>query len=94
MAELPAGTVTFLFSDIEGSTRLWESSPDSMRESLARHDAIVRSVMENSGGYIFATGGDGFAVAFSRAGQALDGGGDSARVGWLPSPGPKQPPSE
>ena len=71
MAELPAGTVTFLFSDIEGSTRLWESSPDRMRESLARHDAIVRSAMEETGGYVFATGGDGFAVAFSRVGPAL-----------------------
>jgi predicted ATPase/class 3 adenylate cyclase len=71
MTQPPAGTITFLFSDIEGSTRLWESSPESMRESLTRHDAIVRSAIEDSGGYVFATGGDGFAVAFGRVGNAL-----------------------
>lgn len=71
VAELPAGTVTFLFSDIEGSTRLWESSPDRMREALVRHDDIVRSTMANHDGYVFATGGDGFAVAFERVRNAL-----------------------
>jgi predicted ATPase/class 3 adenylate cyclase len=67
----PAGTVTFLFSDIEGSTRLWESSPDRMQECLARHDTIVRTAVEECGGYVFATGGDGFAVVFDRVGSAL-----------------------
>lgn len=67
----PAGTVTFLFSDIEGSTRLWESSPERMRECLARHDTIVRSAVEECGGYVFATGGDSFAIAFDRVGSAL-----------------------
>ena len=43
MTDLPSGTVTFLFSDIEGSTRLWEEHPDAMRECLARHDEIMRS---------------------------------------------------
>lgn len=71
VAQRPAGTVTFLFSDIEGSTRLWESSPESMQDCLARHDTIVRSAIEASGGYVFATGGDGFAVAFDRVGSAL-----------------------
>ena len=42
MAELPTGTVTFLFTDIEGSTRLWEERPSAMRVALARHDAILR----------------------------------------------------
>jgi predicted ATPase/class 3 adenylate cyclase len=71
MAQRPAGTVTFLFSDIEGSTRLWESSPERMQDCLARHDTIVRSAVEECGGYVFATGGDGFAVAFDRVGSAL-----------------------
>jgi class 3 adenylate cyclase len=39
--ELPSGTVTFLFTDLEGSTRLWEEHPDAMRPALARHDAIA-----------------------------------------------------
>ena len=42
MADLPSGTVTFLFTDIEGSTRLWEHYPDAMRNDLARHDAVER----------------------------------------------------
>jgi predicted ATPase/class 3 adenylate cyclase len=67
----PSGTVTFLFTDIEGSTRLWEAVPDAMRPALARHDQIVRTAAEGHGGFVFSTGGDGFAVAFSRAGDAL-----------------------
>jgi len=67
----PSGTVTFLFTDIEGSTRLWEEAPSSMRAALARHDEIVRSAIESHGGYVFATGGDGFAAAFGRAAAAV-----------------------
>jgi predicted ATPase/class 3 adenylate cyclase len=67
----PSGTVTFLFTDIEGSTRLWESAPEAMRVAIARHDEIVRRAIEAHGGYVFATGGDGFAVAFARAGDAI-----------------------
>jgi len=66
----PSGTVTFLFTDIEGSTRLWEERPDEMRAALAEHDARLREVIESHGGYVFSTGGDGFAVAFSRAADA------------------------
>ncbi len=47
---LPTGTVTFLFTDLEGSTRLWEEHPDAMRPALARHDEIVRSAIESHGG--------------------------------------------
>ena len=46
MVELPTGTVTFLFSDIEGSTRLWEEYPEAMKAALARHDAILRDVRQ------------------------------------------------
>ena len=67
----PTGTVTFLFTDIEGSTQLWEAAPDPMRAALAWHDSIVRDAIEAHGGYVFATGGDGFAAAFARAGDAL-----------------------
>jgi predicted ATPase/class 3 adenylate cyclase len=66
----PSGTVTFLFTDIEGSTRLWEERATEMREALARHDEVLRSAVESAGGFVFSTGGDGFAAAFGRAGDA------------------------
>jgi class 3 adenylate cyclase len=67
----PTGTVTFLFTDIEGSTRLWEAAPEAMAGALERHDAIVRSAIDAHGGFVFSTGGDGVAAAFGRAGDAL-----------------------
>jgi predicted ATPase/class 3 adenylate cyclase len=63
--------VTFLFTDIEGSTRLWEAAPDAMRTALACHETIVRGAIEDHGGYVFATGGDGFAAAFARPTDAI-----------------------
>jgi class 3 adenylate cyclase len=68
---VPSGTVTFLFTDIEGSTRLWETASTLMGVALERHDTIVRGAIEEAGGYVFATGGDGFAAAFTRAGDGL-----------------------
>ncbi len=61
-----------MFTDIEGSTRLWEERPDEMRSALAEHDVVVRGAIDAHDGYVFSTGGDGFAVAFSRAGDAVD----------------------
>ncbi|MCP4968649.1 MAG: adenylate/guanylate cyclase domain-containing protein [bacterium] len=72
LLSLPSGTVTFLFTDIEGSTRLWDECPDEMRAGLERHDEILLSVFEARGGYVFSTGGDGFGVAFTRAGDAVE----------------------
>jgi class 3 adenylate cyclase len=57
MSSLPTGTVTFLFTDIEGSTKLWERSPQAMQRALARHDQILRDAVEERGGYIFKTAG-------------------------------------
>jgi len=70
MAELPGGVVTFLFTDIEGSTRLWERHPLAMRSALARHDAIIRQAVEPQGA-IFKTIGDAFCAAFSDPNAAL-----------------------
>lgn len=70
-SQRPSGTVTFLFTDIEGSTRLWDAAPSTMKAALERHDLILRTAVERHGGYIFATGGDGFAVAFHRVGEGL-----------------------
>ena len=69
--ELPSGTVTFLFTDVEGSTRLWDRSPEAMRAALEVHDRVVRDTIERRGGYVFATGGDGVCAAFQRAGDAV-----------------------
>ena len=64
MAELPTGTVTFLFTDLEGSTRLWEEFPDAMRRRW--HVTTRSSVAVGShGGYIVKTTGDGVHAAFA-----------------------------
>jgi predicted ATPase/class 3 adenylate cyclase len=67
----PSGTVTFLFTDIEGSTSLWEAAPATMRQALVRHDGIVRAAIGGRGGFVFSTGGDGFGAAFARAADAV-----------------------
>jgi predicted ATPase/class 3 adenylate cyclase len=71
MSELPTGTVTFLFTDIEGSTRLWEEHPEEMQGALSRHDEILRSVIEQHDGHVFSRAGDSFAGAFHTASNAL-----------------------
>jgi class 3 adenylate cyclase len=63
----PTGTVTFLFTDIEGSTKLWEQHAQAMQIALARHDEVLRGAIEERGGYIFKTVGDAFCAAFSTA---------------------------
>ena len=70
-AGLPQGTVTFLFTDLEGSTRRWEAHPAQMREALARHDAIVRGAVESHGGVVFSAMGDGMAAVFASARDAV-----------------------
>ncbi len=70
-ASLPTGTVTFLFTDIEGSTQLWEQQKDSMPAALARHDAILRQAIAAHGGVVFKTVGDGCHAVFARAPDAL-----------------------
>jgi class 3 adenylate cyclase len=72
VASPPTGTVTFLFTDIEGSTRMWERSPQAMQAALARHDEILRLAIEERGGYVFKTVGDAFCCAFWTATDALD----------------------
>jgi class 3 adenylate cyclase len=69
---LPKGTLTFLFTDLESSTRLWEEHPQSMHEALARHDAILRDAIESHGGRVVKTTGDGALGVFESAHGALD----------------------
>src|SRR4029453_1497408 len=70
-SDFPEGTVTFLFTDIEGSTRLWEQHPDGMKTALARHDELLRRAVEGRAGYIFKSTGDGCYPVFGRAEDGL-----------------------
>jgi predicted ATPase/class 3 adenylate cyclase len=87
----PTGTVTFLFTDIEGSTRLWEQHPEAMRLALARHDALLSRTIEAHGGHVFKTVGDAFYAAFLSAAPAIAAAVEAQRAlhpeGWgeLPS---------
>ena len=71
MVSLPTGTVTFLFTDIEGSTKLAREHPDTWESTRARHHAIVRSAVQSNRGYVFQIIGDSFSAAFHTAGDAL-----------------------
>ena len=71
MATPSAGGVTFLFTDIEGSTPLWEKHPEMMRAALARHDVILRGAIESNGGRVFKTVGDAFCAAFATPAATL-----------------------
>jgi class 3 adenylate cyclase/predicted ATPase/Tfp pilus assembly protein PilF len=70
-SRLPTGTVTFLFTDIEGSTTLWEQHPDAMQAALARHDSVLRQAVESSNGCIIKSTGDGVYAVFAAATDAL-----------------------
>jgi predicted ATPase/class 3 adenylate cyclase len=72
MSMPPTGTVTFLFTDVVGSTHRWDAEPETMKQALVRHDAIVREAIERHGGHIFKTVGDAFHAAFATPGAALN----------------------
>lgn len=69
---VPTGAVTFLFADIEGSTRLWETYPDDMPQAFQQQETLIRQAMANHGGYVYKMIGDAFQVAFSSAAEALE----------------------
>jgi predicted ATPase/class 3 adenylate cyclase len=72
MPEAPTGTVSFLFTDIVGSTRLWEKFPARMGAALARHDALIRAAVETHGGHVFKTVGDASYAAFRSPRNSLE----------------------
>jgi predicted ATPase/class 3 adenylate cyclase len=76
----PTGTVTFLFSDIEGSTQHWETQRAAMPTVLRRHDELIRNAIEAHGGHVFKTVGDAFCAAFWRAPDALAAATDAQRA--------------
>jgi predicted ATPase/class 3 adenylate cyclase len=67
----PSGTVTFLLTDLEGSTRMWERDPVAMKAAMARHDELLEGAIAAHHGFIFARMGDGMAAAFATAGRAI-----------------------
>ncbi len=71
MPNPPSGTVTFLFTDVEGSAKLWEQHPDAMKAALARHHAILHQAIESNNGYVFQIIGDAFCAAFHTAADAV-----------------------
>ena len=71
-APAPSGVVTFLFTDVEGSTRRWEADADSMRAALAVHDEVLREAIEAHGGFLFKHTGDGVCAAFASPKSAVD----------------------
>jgi class 3 adenylate cyclase len=71
-AAAPSGVVTFLFTDVEGSTRRWEADADAMRAAMAAHDEVLREAIEAHGGFMFKHTGDGVCAAFSSPSAAVD----------------------
>jgi predicted ATPase/class 3 adenylate cyclase len=82
--ERPSGTVTFLFTDIEGSTKRWEADPDTMRVELAAHDEVLKQAVEGQGGWLFKHTGDGVCAAFASPVAAVRAAIDAQQVLELP----------
>ena len=76
--------VTFLFTDVEGSTRRWEADADGMRGALAAHDEVLRSAIKAHGGFLFKHTGDGVCAAFASPRSAVDAAVASQRAVELP----------
>ncbi len=90
MNNLPSGTVTFLFTDIEGSTKLAQEHPQEMPELLARHNTILNQAIETQHGFVFRVVGDSFSAAFHTASDALSAALEAQRKlqneSWSPAP--------
>ena len=79
MAERPSGTVTFLFTDIEGSTQAWENDPTAMAPTWRSTTGSYGETIEANGGFVFATGGDSFSAAFGSSTEALTAAAEAQR---------------
>src|SRR6516164_2085764 len=80
----PSGVVTFLFTDVEGSTRRWENDAQAMRAALVVHDKVLRTVIEAYDGFLFSHTGDGFVAAFASPTSAVNAAIDAQRELQLP----------
>jgi predicted ATPase/class 3 adenylate cyclase len=83
-AAAPSGVVTFLFTDVEGSTRRWEADAEAMRVALLAHDEVLRSAIEAHEGFLFSHTGDGVVAAFSSPRSAVDAAINAQRALELP----------
>ena len=83
-AAAPSGVVTFLFTDVEGSTRRWEADAGAMRAALLTHDELLRKAIETHGGFMFKHTGDGVVAAFASPRSAVDAAVAAQRVLELP----------
>jgi predicted ATPase/class 3 adenylate cyclase len=94
MPDLPSGTVVFLFTDVEGSTRLWERDRTAMLGAVERHLDLLRGAVASHGGVLYKTVGDGTQSAFASAGASLSAALDAQRAllsePWPAPPGPLQ----
>ncbi|MDT5244104.1 MAG: hypothetical protein QOD36_1480, partial [Mycobacterium sp.] len=81
---VPAGVVTFLFTDIEGSTRRWEADPDVMQVALEAHNKVLREAVESHDGTVFNYTGDGMCAVFASPRSAVDAAVDAQRALELP----------
>src|ERR1700743_3519743 len=81
----PSGVVTFLFTDVEGSTRRWEDDAEGMRIALAAHDEVLRQAIEAHGGLMFKHTGDGVCAAFASPTSAVDAAVAAQRALGLPA---------
>ena len=80
----PSGVVTFLFTDVEGSTRRWEADAEGMRAALSKHDQVLQSAIESHDGFLFSHTGDGVVAAFESPRSAVDAAVDAQRALELP----------
>ena len=89
--ELPRGTVTFLFTDVEGSTARWERDPAAMRAAVERHLSLVREAVEAHGGVLYNAAGDAAQAAFPGAAAAVAAALDAQRALLAEDWGPAGP---
>jgi class 3 adenylate cyclase len=86
-AAAPSGVVTFLFTDVEGSTPRWEADAEGMRVALAAHDQVLCKTIEAQGGWLFKHTGDGVCAAFSSPRSAVDAAMSAPTdIRWRPPP--------
>src|SRR5687767_8442133 len=90
MNNFPSGTVTFLFTDIEGSTKLAQQYPDVLPALLTRHHEILQKSIQAQNGYVFQVVGDSFSAAFHSASDALNAALEAQKLlyneAWSPAP--------
>ena len=86
-SELPTGTLTYLFTDLEGSTQLWEQHPNAMQPALARHDVLLHEAIISNQGQVIKSTGDGIQAVFKLCAPCCSRNQSHASTPYLPSKG-------